>query len=126
MQEMLEVEGRRTKLQRPSRTVKRSLLFLAAVDEPTLREYIRKQVEYYFSEENLQRDFFLRRKMDREGYLPVSLIAGFHRIQALTQDINLFISVSSQNGFRVARFGSGRILSAIMYQSRQPQCVASA
>lgn len=67
----------------------------AAVDEATLKEYIRKQVEYYFSEENLQRDFFLRRKMDREGFLPVSLIAGFHRIQALTQDINLFIKVNS-------------------------------
>lgn len=59
------------------------------VDEATLREYVRKQVEYYFSEENLQRDFFLRRKMDAQGYLPLSLIASFHRIQALTQDVSL-------------------------------------
>uniref|UniRef100_A0A1E1XGA8 La-related protein 1 n=1 Tax=Amblyomma aureolatum TaxID=187763 RepID=A0A1E1XGA8_9ACAR len=59
------------------------------VDEATLREYVRKQVEYYFSEENLQRDFFLRRKMDAQGYLPLSLIASFHRIQALTQDVAL-------------------------------------
>jgi hypothetical protein len=42
--------------------------------------------EYYFSEENLVRDFFLRRKMDSEGYLPVTLIASFHRVQALTHD----------------------------------------
>ncbi|XP_064481345.1 la-related protein 1B-like isoform X2 [Ornithodoros turicata] len=61
------------------------------VDETLLREYIRKQVEYYFSEENLQRDFFLRRKMDAQGYLPVSLIASFHRVQALTQDVSLVI-----------------------------------
>ncbi|XP_018495362.1 la-related protein 1B [Galendromus occidentalis] len=67
------------------------------VDEPTLKEYIRKQVEYYFSEENLQRDFYLRQKMDREGYLPVSLIAGFHRIKALTQDINLFIQAVKES-----------------------------
>ncbi|XP_037285699.2 la related protein isoform X1 [Rhipicephalus microplus] len=60
-----------------------------SVDEATLREYVRKQVEYYFSEENLQRDFFLRRKMDAQGYLPLSLIASFHRIQALTQDVAL-------------------------------------
>uniref|UniRef100_A0A131XKS1 La-related protein 1 n=1 Tax=Hyalomma excavatum TaxID=257692 RepID=A0A131XKS1_9ACAR len=60
-----------------------------SVDESTLREYVRKQVEYYFSEENLQRDFFLRRKMDAQGYLPLSLIASFHRIQALTQDVGL-------------------------------------
>jgi len=42
--------------------------------------------EYYFSDENLVRDFFLRRKMDSEGYLPVTLIASFHRVQALTHD----------------------------------------
>ncbi|XP_023719871.1 la-related protein 1 isoform X3 [Cryptotermes secundus] len=59
------------------------------VDEPTLKEYIRKQIEYYFSEENLLRDFFVRRKMDNEGYLPVKLIASFHRVQALSTDLNL-------------------------------------
>ncbi|OQR69280.1 la-related protein 1-like [Tropilaelaps mercedesae] len=67
------------------------------VDEATLKEYIRKQVEYYFSEENLQRDFFLRRNMDREGFLPVTLVAGFHRIQALTQDISLFIKAVKES-----------------------------
>ena len=41
--------------------------------------------EYYFSEANLQRDFFLRRKMSPEGYLPISLIASFNRVQQLTQ-----------------------------------------
>ena len=61
------------------------------VDTEALRKCIRSQIEYYFSEENLQRDFFLRRKMDREGYLPISLIASFHRVQALTQDIDLVI-----------------------------------
>ena len=41
--------------------------------------------EYYFSTDNLQRDFFLRRKMTPEGYLPLSLIASFNRVQQLTQ-----------------------------------------
>ena len=41
--------------------------------------------EYYFSLDNLQRDFFLRRKMTPEGYLPISLIASFNRVQQLTQ-----------------------------------------
>lgn len=50
--------------------------------------------EYYFSEENLQRDFFLRRKMDEQGYLPVSLIASFHRVQQLTQNYDLILEVS--------------------------------
>ena len=53
--------------------------------------------EYYFSEDNLQRDFFLRRKMDQEGYLPISLIASFHRVQALTQDVSLVIQALQQS-----------------------------
>lgn len=50
--------------------------------------------EYYFSLDNLERDFFLRRKMDQEGFLPVGLIASFHRVQALTTDVNLILEVS--------------------------------
>lgn len=41
------------------------------------------------------RDFFLRRKMDSEGYLPVALIATFHRIKTLTNDITLLINAIS-------------------------------
>jgi len=51
--------------------------------------------EYYFSEENLQRDFFLRRKMDRDGWIPVSLIASFHRVQQVTHDANFIVEVES-------------------------------
>lgn len=47
--------------------------------------------EYYFSEENLLRDFFLRRKMDSQGFLPITLIASFHRVQTLTTDVGLVI-----------------------------------
>ena len=35
--------------------------------------------EYYFSTENLTKDIFLRRKMDPEGCIPLSLIATFNR-----------------------------------------------
>lgn len=75
---------------------------------PTLRDYIRKQIEYYFSEENLMRDFFLRRKMDSEGYLPVTLIASFHRVQQLTNNLSLVVEAITNsdklelsNGFKV-------------------------
>lgn len=51
--------------------------------------------EYYFSLDNLERDFFLRRKMDQEGFLPIFLIASFHRVQALTTDLDLIVEVSS-------------------------------
>lgn len=61
------------------------------VDTATLKEYIRNQIEYYFSEENLLRDFFLRRKMDAQGFLPITLIASFHRVRTLTTDVALVI-----------------------------------
>ncbi|XP_023575220.1 la-related protein 1B isoform X2 [Octodon degus] len=61
------------------------------VDEALLKEYIKRQIEYYFSVENLERDFFLRRKMDEQGFLPISLIAGFHRVRALTTNLNLIL-----------------------------------
>ncbi|KAL3879979.1 hypothetical protein ACJMK2_032252 [Sinanodonta woodiana] len=68
-----------------------TVYFPPYLDDGVLKEYVRKQIEYYFSEDNLQRDFFLRRRMNSEGWIPISLIAGFHRMQALTQDVALII-----------------------------------
>ncbi|XP_053920387.1 la-related protein 1B isoform X3 [Cuculus canorus] len=62
-----------------------------SVDEALLKEYIKHQIEYYFSTENLERDFFLRRKMDQQGFLPISLIASFRRMQALTTNAALIL-----------------------------------
>lgn len=62
---------------------------ILSVDEKTLQEYIRKQIEYYFSDENLQKDFFLRGQMDAEGYVPLIIIGRFNRVRALTQDVTL-------------------------------------
>ncbi|KAF0038423.1 hypothetical protein F2P81_008907 [Scophthalmus maximus] len=64
---------------------------LYSVDQGLLKDYIKRQIEYYFSLDNLERDFFLRRKMDQEGFLPIGLIGSFHRVQALTTDVNVII-----------------------------------
>ena len=61
------------------------------VNGDVLKNYVKHQIEYYFSKENLQRDFFLRRKMTPEGYLPISLVASFNRVQQLTQDITFIV-----------------------------------
>lgn len=53
--------------------------------------------EYYFSEENLTGDFFLRRKMDDEGCIPVTLIASFHRVLALSTDVALIITAIKES-----------------------------
>lgn len=47
--------------------------------------------EYYFSPDNLQKDFFIRRKMDPEGFLPISLIASFPRMRQLTLDMSVIV-----------------------------------
>ncbi|XP_043496954.1 la-related protein 1B-like [Polistes fuscatus] len=57
-----------------------------------MQEFIRKQIEYYFSEENLLHDIYLRRKMDKEGFLPITLIASFHLIQSVTEDLSFVIN----------------------------------
>ncbi|CAO1444305.1 unnamed protein product [Diamesa hyperborea] len=62
-----------------------------------VKESIKKQIEYYFSENNLNRDFFLRRKMDDEGYLPITLIASFHRVQALSVDLPLVLTAIKES-----------------------------
>ncbi|CAF0761772.1 unnamed protein product [Rotaria sordida] len=56
--------------------------------EQQLRELLRRQVEYYFSTENLEADIFLRQQMSKDGYVPLSLIANFNRVQTLCDDIN--------------------------------------
>lgn len=61
------------------------------LDDTTLSDMVRNQIEYYFSPENLVKDIFLRKKMDPEGFLPVTLIASFSRVRSLTTDINKVI-----------------------------------
>ncbi|KAJ1982702.1 hypothetical protein H4R34_001610 [Dimargaris verticillata] len=56
------------------------------VDTTTLQEFVRNQVEFYFSVENLVKDVFFRSQMNEQGFVPLSLIAGFNRVKALTAD----------------------------------------
>lgn len=47
------------------------------------------QVDYYFSVENLCKDMFLRKNMDDEGFVPISVIAGFNRVRVLAPSADL-------------------------------------
>ncbi|XVE79731.1 hypothetical protein DITRI_Ditri14bG0080400 [Diplodiscus trichospermus] len=53
----------------------------------TLRANIVKQIEYYFSDENLQNDRYLISLMDDQGWVPISLIADFKRVKRMSTDI---------------------------------------
>lgn len=50
------------------------------------------QVEYYFSVENLCKDMYLRKQMNSNGWIPLTILASFNRLKALTGgDFNLFV-----------------------------------
>jgi len=53
-------------------------------DEQHLKEQIVKQVDYYFSTENLCKDVFLRENMDKkEGWISIYFLMNFHRMKEL-------------------------------------------
>ncbi|KAG2698284.1 hypothetical protein I3760_07G144200 [Carya illinoinensis] len=64
---------------------------LIPVAEPSLSTLIVNQIEYYFSDENLVKDDFLRSNMDDQGWVLISLIASFRRVKILTADINFIL-----------------------------------
>lgn len=60
--------------------------------DPHLPSKIVNQIEYYFSNENLVKDLFLRKNMDAaEGWVPIKLIAGFKKMMELTDNIQLIL-----------------------------------
>ncbi|KAL2468219.1 La-related protein 1C [Forsythia ovata] len=65
-------------------------ILFAAANDP-LPNMIVKQIDYYFSEENLVKDNFLRSNMDDQGWVPITLIASFPRVQQLTYDVPLIL-----------------------------------
>ncbi|KAF8766290.1 hypothetical protein HU200_007806 [Digitaria exilis] len=78
-----------------------------------LRDQIVKQVEYYFSDENLPTDEFMLKyvKKNKKGFVPIEIIASFRRMKKLVQDITVIAAalrtspklVVSPDGKRVRR-----------------------
>ncbi|XP_024978393.1 la-related protein 1C-like isoform X1 [Cynara cardunculus var. scolymus] len=62
-----------------------------AVPDPMLHARIVSQIDYYFSNENLVKDTYLRKNMDEHGWVPVSLIAGFKKVLYLTDNVQLIL-----------------------------------
>lgn len=54
--------------------------------DPELVDAVRKQIEYYFSKENLQSDAYLTSQMDAQMSVPISVVMKFAKLKALTQD----------------------------------------
>jgi len=65
----------------------------AQTQEPTnLRMLLMLQLEYYFSDENLQRDKFLEKEAEKDetgqGYISLDVLATFQRVKRFTKDPN--------------------------------------
>ncbi|KAK3413768.1 hypothetical protein EUGRSUZ_I02318 [Eucalyptus grandis] len=56
-----------------------------------LRAQIVSQIDYYFSNENLVKDPYLRQQMDRQGWVSIAVIAGFKKVKELTNDVQLIL-----------------------------------
>lgn len=57
-----------------------------------LHDKIVRQIDYYFSDENLVTDTYLRLKMDDQGWVPIEVIASFNKVSRLTNDIQLVLN----------------------------------
>ncbi|KAL8130398.1 hypothetical protein V2J09_019553 [Rumex salicifolius] len=68
-----------------------------------LRAKIVKQVEYYFSDENLPNDKFLLKhiKKDKVGYVSIGLISSFRKIKKLTKDTAVIIEALKESSLLV-------------------------
>jgi la-related protein 1 len=55
------------------------------------QETIMHQVEYYFSEDNLVKDLFLRKKMDKKGWVKLELVLSFNKVKELKADYKSLI-----------------------------------
>ncbi|XP_049590402.1 la-related protein 4 isoform X1 [Syngnathus scovelli] len=59
----------------------------------SLRESLKKKLEFYFSRENLAIDQYLISEMDSEQFIPIWTIACMEDIKALTNDMDLIVDV---------------------------------
>jgi len=71
--------------------IPQTVYFPYPMEELPLKQTIQKQIEYYFSVENLCKDLYFRKQMDEEGWVPISLIANFNRVKNLTTDISFLV-----------------------------------
>jgi la-related protein 1 len=58
-------------------------LYVDYLNLDSVRTYIKLQIKYYFSIQNLCKDIFLRKQMNEEGWIDLDIIKGFKRVEGL-------------------------------------------
>ncbi|XP_066520636.1 la-related protein 4 isoform X2 [Hoplias malabaricus] len=66
---------------------------LQPISEESLRESLKKQLEFCFSRENLSKDLYLMSQMDSDQFVPIWTIASMEGIKLLTTDMDLILDV---------------------------------
>jgi len=51
-----------------------------------------KQIEYYFSDENLAQDVWLRQHFDAQGFIPIAMVAKFRKVSSLGADLGHIVA----------------------------------
>ncbi|CAN8245909.1 unnamed protein product [Cochlearia groenlandica] len=76
---------------------------VVAVPVDEMKQKIIRQVEYYFSDENLPTDKFLLTaiKKTKKGFVPIATIATFNKMKKLTRDHALIVSALKESSFLV-------------------------
>ncbi|WZZ10021.1 hypothetical protein YC2023_095942 [Brassica napus] len=69
------------------------------VQDPPLNIKLQNQIHYYFSEENLIKDTYLRDQMDDQGFAPLHVIAGFRKVAELTDSIQEIVEALQGSPF---------------------------
>jgi hypothetical protein len=91
----------------------------AKLSEAQTLEAVRKQVEYYFSAENLRQDAFLRSQMDAESSCSIDVIMKFAKIKALTGD-NSVVESALEGSYVVSITEQGRIKASAPLKAMGP------
>ncbi|XP_035380317.1 la-related protein 4 isoform X2 [Electrophorus electricus] len=63
------------------------------LSEESLKESLKKQLEFCFSRENLSKDLYLMSQMDSDQFVPIWTIASMEGIKLLTTDMDLILEV---------------------------------
>ncbi|KAI8147045.1 hypothetical protein BJV82DRAFT_597516 [Fennellomyces sp. T-0311] len=58
---------------------------------------LQRQLEYYFSRQNLVSDIYLVSQMDADLYVPIATIAGFNRVKQYTTDLDTIVHALRQS-----------------------------
>jgi hypothetical protein len=65
-------------------------------DNNLINNFIKRQIEYYFSDYNYEKDSYLKSKEDENGFIPISVIMSFNKIKMITTNKDLFVNALTE------------------------------